>query len=257
MISFELIVFTTFLAGLILGRLAYALVLIYEGRRKIYVYKCPSCKKFNGLFVFINWIFKQRKCSTCHRGTDAWLLIMELMMAIFFTVFFIVLSYQWFLLEALLFIFMSMVAVVVDAKRTILPDTLTLGGTLLALLGAWLSPDRSLSAALIGMLVGGGFLAIPSYIFYLIKKVEGVGGGDIKMMAWVGALVGTQASFQILLLSCVIATIVGAYLYLKNRQDAFMKIELAFGPYIAFSTYLYILLSESLILDSLQNKFIY
>lgn len=169
-------------------------------------------------------------------------ILMELSIASLFLLSFLTFPKQWLALEISLFILMSMIALMVDIKRTILPDTLTLGGIAVALVGALLNPERSLVDSAIGLFTGGALLAIPSYLFYIVKKVEGIGGGDIKMLAWVGALIGAKAVFNVLLVSCIIGTLSGLILYyVKKREGRFVEMELAFGPYIAISTYVYAL----------------
>ena len=70
----------------------------------------------------------------------------------------------------------------------------------MALLGALLNPDRLFIDALVGVLGGGGFLWVVAYVYSAIRKEEGMGGGDIKLIAWIacGCSDGVPLFFQFL-----------------------------------------------------------
>ena len=156
----------------------------------------------------------------------------------------VALSGSWYVLEVSLFCVMAVIASTVDLKRTILPDTCTLGGIVLALLGAWLNPEREFMSAILGVLYGGGFLLVLGAIYHFIFKKEGMGGGDIKMLAWIGALVGFQSLLPVLLWVSLLGTLYVIYAIIRYReQKSLLGMELAFGPYLALATYLFILFS--------------
>lgn len=144
---------------------------------------------------------------------------------------------------------MSIIACAVDIKRTILPDTFTLGGIAIALFGAFLNPDREFLQALTGAVLSGGILILFSYCFYFLRKVEGIGGGDIKMIAWIGALVGLNGVFYVILISCVLGMLWGLCIFVRKYKNKWIEQEIAFGPYLAFSTYIFIILSEGHIIS--------
>ena len=151
----------------------------------------------------------------------------------------------YYAIEMAIFCFMAIIACTVDIRRTILPDTFTLGGIGVALLGAWLNPDRHLTDALWGVVIGGGGLALVSYGYYFLRKTEGMGLGDVKMMGWIGALTGFQSLFYILMMACIFGLFFGIFSFLHRRSlSNFYQSELAFGPYLAFSTYCFVLLSN-------------
>lgn len=157
---------------------------------------------------------------------------------------FLALGYSWYGIEIALFCVMAVTASAVDIKRTILPDTCTLGGVGLALLGAWINPEREFISALLGVLCGGGFLFILGAVYYFLFKKEGMGGGDIKMLAWIGALVGFQGLLPVLLWVSVVGTLYVIYTIIRNKEGKpLLGLELAFGPHLALGAYLFILFS--------------
>lgn len=233
-----------FITGLFIGQWVYGWVLIYEGRRKINIYTCPSCSGFLGFFPFLSYLFCRGQCSVCSRKIPVRRPVIELVMGFSLAFVFLALEYSWYSVEVILFCVMAVTASAVDIKRTILPDTCTLGGLGLALFGAWLNPERELVSALLGVLLGGGFLFALGAVYYFIFKKEGMGGGDIKMLAWIGALVGFQGLLPVLLWVSVFGILYIIYAIIRNKKgQSLMGLELAFGPYLALGAYFFILFS--------------
>ncbi len=113
-----------------------------------------------------------------------------------------------------------------DIQRKAIPDWLTLPGLAWVLVaGAFLGLSRS-TDALLGALACGGIL----FIFALLARGS-IGGGDVKLMAVIGASLGWQWGFTVLILSQVAAAIVAVCLLLTGRKER--KDVLPFGPFIA------------------------
>ena len=233
-----------FILGLFIGQWAYGLVLIYEGHRKVKIYKCPSCLGFFGWAPLLSWLYRFGKCPKCFRKMDFRRPVVELLMGLSLALVFLALPGRWYGIEVALFCIIALIASTVDIKRTILPDTCTLGGLSLALLGAWINPEREFTQAFLGVLLGGGFLLLLGSAYYFIFKKEGMGGGDIKMLAWIGALVGVQGLLPVLLWVSVLGILYVIYAVFSNKDGkSLLGLELAFGPYLALAAYLFILFS--------------
>lgn len=233
-----------FILGLFIGQWAYGLVLIYEGHRKISLYRCPSCHYFLGLIPILSWLLAHGKCSKCLRRIDIRRPVIEFVMGLSLAVVYLALYDSWYVIEIALFCIIAVIASTVDIRRTILPDTCTLGGMSLALLGAWVNPEREFISSVLGVVYGGGFLLVLGAIYHFIFKKEGMGGGDIKMLAWIGALVGFRNLLPVLLWVSVLGTLYVMYAIIRYReQKSLLGMELAFGPYLALATYLFILFS--------------
>jgi leader peptidase (prepilin peptidase)/N-methyltransferase len=91
--------------------------------------------------------------------------------------------------------------------------------------------------AFYGVLFGGGFLWAISTIYFAIRKVEGMGGGDIKLLAWIGAILGWQAIPFVILSGSIVGTLVGVAVMVKNKGD--MQTAIPFGPYLALGAFLF------------------
>ncbi len=233
--TYTTIGFLTFIVGLFIGRGLYCAVLFFEGRRKISFFCCLSCDQVIGFFPVVSWLISKGQCFYCHRHTDIRQIVLELLTALALMGVYLNYPYSWTGLEVGLFVLFALVASTVDLKRTILPDTCTIGGLLIALVGAYFNPEREFMSAFWGMCIGGFFFLFLGLGYYLLRRHEGLGGGDIKMMAWVGALVGPQGVFKVILLSSVLGLIYGFCLLLKKNTGWMTGVP--FGPYIAFATY--------------------
>jgi leader peptidase (prepilin peptidase)/N-methyltransferase len=136
---------------------------------------------------------------------------------------------------------MTIVLIFIDAEIQILPDAIDLPGTAIGLglaLGAGgaypaLVLASSWQESLIGALMGSGILLAIGLTYQLVRKIEGLGLGDVKMMAMLGAALGWAPLFALLLLASVSASVVG--LFVAARSELGMKVPLPFGVFLGFS----------------------
>jgi leader peptidase (prepilin peptidase)/N-methyltransferase len=118
---------------------------------------------------------------------------------------------------------------VIDLDFQLLPDVLTFTGTLLAVAAAFLGPGAR--HALLGMVVGAGYLWLFAWIWATFLKREGMGGGDIKLAAMFGALLGPVGAFLTITLAALAGSVAGAWL--MSRGKGSMRTELPFGTMLA------------------------
>jgi leader peptidase (prepilin peptidase)/N-methyltransferase len=118
----------------------------------------------------------------------------------------------------------------IDLEHQILPNPVTLPGIFVGLVASvWLPPG--VRSALIGALVGGGSLWLLSEIWLRLRGVEGLGMGDVKMLAMVGAFLGWEQVIVTLVLSSVTGSLVGVGLIATGRGSLGSK--LPYGTFIA------------------------
>jgi len=88
--------------------------------------------------------------------------------------------------------------------------------------------------SIIGIFVGGGFLFLVAWVYEKIKKREGLGGGDVKLAAMLGAFFGWQPVLMILLVASVLGSVIGLLIvtFKKNWQY-----QIPFGPFLALAAY--------------------
>ena len=174
--------------------------------------------------------------------------ILEILIGALFALLFYYVGWKYLLAEYLLFAFALVTASAVDWEHQILPDSLTLSGIGIGLLGALLNPEtgREFLPALWGTLMGGGFLWTIAFLYYNFRKEEGLGGGDIKLLAWIGAVLTWKAVPFVILLSCFTGMVVAFFMMFRSPRSSYFKQSLPFGPYLAFSALVYILWGQDL-----------
>ncbi len=86
-------------------------------------------------------------------------------------------------------------------------------------------------ASLIGILVGGGSLYAVAEAYYLVRKEEGLGMGDVKMLAMIGAFLGWKLMLVTLMMASLSGTVIGLALIVSKRGG--MKYALPFGTFLA------------------------
>jgi leader peptidase (prepilin peptidase)/N-methyltransferase len=98
----------------------------------------------------------------------------------------------------------------------------------------------------LGILFGGGTLYFVALVYYLLKKQEGMGGGDIKLLAMIGAATGVNGVFFTIFTGSLIGTLAGVGVMLHTRLfDS--KLKIAFGPFLSAGAIAYIFWGEQLI----------
>ena len=119
-----------------------------------------------------------------------------------------------------------------------IPDLITLPGIPLFFLISVFFMDVRVLEALLGILLGGGSLYIIAFLYELIAKREGMGGGDIKLLAMVGAFSGWKSLLFILFLSSALGALVGIVVMVVKGKD--MKYAIPFGPFLSLAAVAYI-----------------
>lgn len=141
-----------------------------------------------------------------------------------------------FLLYFCLLVIPLVIVAFIDLGHRIIPDGISIPGIPVGIAVHTLLAPRGmhLGAALdsiLGAAAGGGALFLVAMAYEKLKKQEGLGGGDVKLIAMLGAFFGWKAAIFILLVSSVMGSIVGVFLMLVLRKD--MKYAIPFGPFLA------------------------
>jgi leader peptidase (prepilin peptidase)/N-methyltransferase len=118
----------------------------------------------------------------------------------------------------------------IDLEHHLLPNAITLPGILAGFALSFFTEPGWVSS-LIGIVVGGGVLLAIAEIYYRLRHEEGLGMGDVKMLAMVGAFVGWQLTFLTLMMASLAGSIIGVALIATRRGN--MKYALPFGTFLA------------------------
>lgn len=249
---FELI--TLILLGIVVG--SFLNVCIYRLPRNISIVKprsaCPKCKtpiKPWENIPIISYIFLMGRCRACGERISIQYPAVELTNGIFYLFIFQNFGIGWHLPVFFAFASAMIVITLIDLEFQIIPDTITLPGIVIGLLGAsFILPDPFIyltvniqsptlntmeivgfKNSLLGLFFGGG-------LFYLIALLSrgGMGGGDIKMMAMVGAFMGWKAVLLTTFAASLTGSIVGIFLMIFKGKGR--KTKVPFGPFLALGS---------------------
>lgn len=207
--------------------------------------KCRSCSALIAWYdniPILSFVILRGRCRACRAPISSLYPLMELLTAL------LILA-TWCHTQAVLPTVLYTIGLIaplilisfIDFEHMIIPDVISLPAIPVAIViqlllapGPW---TRTLMQSGFGILAGAGTLAIVALAYEKLRKQEGLGWGDVKLMAWLGVFFGWQGSLVILLWSSVAGTIIGG-LYLivsgKGREQ-----PIPFGPFIAGSGILY------------------
>jgi leader peptidase (prepilin peptidase)/N-methyltransferase len=132
----------------------------------------------------------------------------------------------------------------IDLDHQIIPDVISLPGIPVFFLAAVFVMNLRFLDAFLGILIGGGVLFCVAFFYELITKREGMGGGDIKLLAMIGAFLGWQSLLFVLLVSSFAGALVGVAVMIVKGRD--MKYAVPFGPFLSMGAVAYLFFGPDL-----------
>ena len=203
---------------------------------------CPKCgHQITALenIPVVSYLWLKGRCSNCQTAISKRYPIIELMTAILSVLVAWRFGFSWECLAAL-FLTWSLIALsMIDFDHKLLPDDITLSflwiGVILGLFGLFTDSTSSIIGAI------AGYLSLWSvyWAFKLLTGKEGMGYGDFKLLAMLGAWMGWQTLPGIILLSSFVGAIIGISLIVFRGRDR--NIPIPFGPYLAIAGWIYLL----------------
>jgi len=211
---------------------------------------CPQCKRrikfYHNIPVF-SYIYLGGKCPDCRAKIPLTYLLVEILTPLSFILVFqhqgCSLSLHFF--ASCLFASAMIVLGFIDYYHQILPDEITLPCLVLALVYSPFRSDLTLKQALIGAVVGAGFLLFVYGAYYLIRKKEGLGMGDVTLMLLIGAYLGWRLTLFTLLLASFAGAVIGVLLIFFKKKD--FQYSLPFGTFLAPAAFFSLLWGEPII----------
>jgi leader peptidase (prepilin peptidase)/N-methyltransferase len=232
-----------FIFGAALG--SFLNVCIFRLPDKISIIKprsrCPRCHnpvRYYDNIPLISYIVLRGKCRDCGEKISWIYPLVELITALLALLLFLKFGPT---LKCLIFFIFAAVLIVItfiDWNHQIIPDIITLPGIPIFFLTAIFLVKLPWSEALLGLLIGGGILLAIAVVYELISKREGMGGGDIKLLAMIGGFLGWKSLMFILLFSSFSGAVVGITAMIIKKQD--MKYAVPFGPFLSAAAIAYL-----------------
>lgn len=245
--TFPLVVALLF--GLITG--SFLNVVIYRlprGRSVVWpASACGSCGRelrwFENVPV-VSWVVLGAKCARCKAPISMQYPLVEATTAALFVLVTWLTPVGPLLAARLLFVCGLVVLFGIDLEHQILPNSITLPGVAVGLIFSLAGPP-GLKDALLGVLLGGGVLYAIAAGYYLWRREEGLGMGDVKMLAMIGAFLGWQSVLLTLVLASFSGAVIGVAMMAAQRGT--MKYALPFGTFLAIGALVAMLAGQPII----------
>lgn len=140
------------------------------------------------------------------------------------------------------FTYIIIVCAFIDLAHMIIPDKISLPMIAVAPLLSLVHPELTLRSSMYGILLGGGIIYGIAWSYYLIRRIEGIGMGDAKLLAFIGGWLGYQGVLPTLLFGSAIGSIYGISMSVIARKSQ-LKTAIPFGPFLSFGCLLYLYLN--------------
>lgn len=208
--------------------------------------RCPYCRhpiRYYDNIPIISYILLGGKCRDCG-GKISWRYpLVELITGVLSLLLFIKFGLTLKFLAFFIFTAVLIVITFIDLDHQIIPDVLSLPGIPVFFLAAVFIVKLPWMEALLGLLIGGGVLLTIALVYELISKREGMGGGDIKLLAMIGGFLGWKSLIFLLLFSSFSGAIIGVAAMIIKKQDT--KYAVPFGPFLSAAAVAYIFAGDA------------
>ena len=208
---------------------------------------CPNCGhkiRFWENIPVVSYLLLGAKCSSCKTNISIQYPVVELVTGIATLVVAVTFGVTLQTVAAILLTWTLIALTLIDLKEQLLPDTITLPLLWLGILCSFYNLFTDLQSSVIGAIAGYLVLWSIFHLFRLITGKEGMGYGDFKLLAALGAWIGYSYLPQIILISSVVGSIIGITMIVVGKTKQQQPIP--FGPYLAIAGWIALLWGETI-----------
>lgn len=196
--------------------------------------RCPRCETPIAWYdnvPIVSWVVLRARCRHCGERISAIYPAVEILTGALAVAIWMALGPG--LAFAGYFAFAAALVVItfIDLDHQIIPDVISLPGIALGIAVSFVSPLVTPVDAVLGALAGGGLLLAVAWTYRMIRGQDGMGGGDVKLLAMIGAFLGWQSIFVTIFVGSLIGSLVGVAVMLHQRADS--RLAIPFGPFLA------------------------
>ncbi len=249
-IGSAILVFWIFAVGAAVG--SFLNVCIVRLPRKLSLVKpgshCPHCQspiRFYDNIPLLSYLVLRGKCRNCKARISARYFLVEGLSGLMALALFKTFGLSPEFLVYFIFFSALLVIIFIDLDTWTIPDVITLPGVVAGVAASFLLPHLNLWQSLLGLLTGGGVLFLVAMGYQLLRKREGMGGGDIKLLAMIGAFLGLPGVIYTLLASSLAGSLAGVLMMFKDKSGGATRIP--FGPFLALAAMSYVFWGPALI----------
>jgi leader peptidase (prepilin peptidase)/N-methyltransferase len=196
---------------------------------------CPTCGyvlRWLDNIPVVSYVMLGGRCRKCRTTISIRYPIVEIVTMSIFLLHYVVFGADVILVPRLLFACVLVVLFAIDLEHHLLPNVITLPGIVVGLAFSTMVPPGIVDAV-IGTVLGGGILWLIGEAYYRYSGVEGMGGGDVKMLAMIGAFLGWKLVILTLVFSSFAGALVGLLVIAIRRGG--MKYALPYGTFLSLA----------------------
>ncbi len=203
--------------------------------------RCPKCMApipwYLNVPVF-SYAALRGKCRECKAHISIQYPLVEIATAVLFFWLYLHFGLGIRFLSYSILLSLLLVISVIDLYHQIIPDEMSLPGIVIGFVFALLTQDITWSESLLGILLGGGIFLAVAIGYEKMTGREGLGGGDVKLLAMIGAWLGYKSLLPVVIISSALGSIVGLSIMAIQKKD--FKSAIPFGPFLALGAVAYL-----------------
>jgi len=238
----------TFVFGAVVGSFLNVVILRLPAEGESIVFpasRCPKCQQTISWYdniPIISFIVLNKRCRHCGEPISWQYPLIELIMALLALA--LVFKFSLTIALPIYFVFTAslLAVIVIDFYHKIIPDSISLPGIVIGFACSFINPVVTWQQSGLGLLIGGGVLYALAAGYYLFTKREGMGGGDIKLLAMIGAFLGWQSLPFVVFGSSILGAVVGIGAMVKQGKGG--KTMIPYGPFLSSAALLYMFFRE-------------
>jgi leader peptidase (prepilin peptidase) / N-methyltransferase len=208
---------------------------------------CGSCRRelrwFENIPI-VSWVVLGARCARCKAPISIQYPLVEAATAVLFVLVAATTPVGPLLAARLVFVGALIVLFGIDLEHQILPNAITLPGIVVGVALSFFGPP-GWRASLLGVVLGGGVLYAIAWGYYAVRREEGLGMGDVKLLGMIGAFLGWQAVLLTLVLASLSGAVIGVAMISLQRGS--MKYALPFGTFLAIGALVAMLAGQPII----------
>jgi len=243
--------FVSFIFGTIVGSFLNVVILRIPVSGESIVFPpshCPQCKtqlKWYENVPIISFLLLKGRCRTCGKPISWQYPLVELSMGLLSMALLVKFSLAPQFGIFFLYCAALLVIIFIDLYHQVIPDVISIPGIFLGFAFSFLNSSLSWSDSGIGILLGGGIFYLIAGGYYLVTRRVGMGGGDIKLLAMIGAWLGWQSLPFVIFASSFSGSLVGLIAMLYQKKGG--RTRIPFGPFLSIAALFYLFFKEQIL----------
>lgn len=249
-LPFPVVLVFALLFGAIVGSFLNVVILRLPSEEESVVFPashCPQCHhplSWYENIPIVSYLALGGRCKHCRGKISLQYPVVELCMALLTAALVQRFGLSWTMAGYFLFCASLLTIIWIDIYHQIIPDIISLPGIVLGFLFSFINSMVSWQDALLGLLLGGGALYAVALAYFLWKKQEGMGGGDIKLLAMIGAFLGWQSLPFVIFVSSFSGALIGIIAMMQQGKGG--KTRIPFGPFLSLAALAYLFFAEQI-----------